>query len=251
MKPTRILWCAIAWVAMVFATGNVPAEPGYLNISGIAASDKSTPTGRALVKTAFNTKYVLTLLANGTGQLWISNSTSHLVYDPFALNAAASLWYGEPVYGIFWATNTTSHAFYRLDNADTNSAYWNYIEIDYNDYLLGFWDPFEISNGAPFGENWVTGYVRNTSRNAGQVIGSDAIFYVHDNPYDYDYVDGGGNKLFHNNGLVIRGFIAIAFNINNTSSHRTDSIAIQGAGDANLPSSEPVVTGKLMWTGRQ
>ena len=267
MKLTKIKFCTALLGVAVFAANVASAipgysVPGYFNISGTVTTDKSTATGKALVKKSFSNKEILTILANATDNSWISNKTSHLLYDPAVLNVAASQWYGEDVYGIFWATNTTTHVSYRLDNADTNTEYWSYIELDYygNSPIakLGFYDPYQLAAyGDAVGENYADRYVETMSKYSGSELGSDAILYVHDNASDFDYPDYGGDVLFdsNDNAAVIRGQITLGWNF--TSTHRTESISLQGTGDGAFYNSfggtgwyYPVIAGKAMWSGK-
>ena len=254
------MFCAAIAGALAFAANIASAVPGYFNISGTATADKYTVTTTGFNykfdKHSFSTKDVLTFLANATGQLWISNKNSHLVYDIDAYNDAASNWYGEGVHGIFWVTNTTSHAIYRLDNSDTGTTYWSYIELDYDKGTLGFWDPYNLTDNTPVGENYAENYVEVTSpyKSAGKELGSDAILYVHDNPARFDYLDYGGWVLFDNtNSLVIRGPITVTWS--NTSLHSSASISLQGSGDGYFYVSgtgyiSPVMTGKATYSGK-
>jgi hypothetical protein len=268
MKLTKTKLCTALLGVAVFAANVASAipgysVPGYFNISGTVTTDKSTATGgKALVKKSFSNKEILTILANATDNSWISNKTSHLLYDPAVLNVAASLWYGEDVYGIFRATNTTTHASYRLDNADTNTEYWSYIELDYygNNPItkLGFYDPYQLAAyGDAVGENYADRYVESQSKYSGSELGSDAILYVHDGASDFDYPDYGGDVLFdsNDNAIVIRGQITLGWNF--TSTRITESISLQGTGDGAFYNSfggtgwyYPVIAGKAMWSGK-
>ena len=176
------------------------------------------------------------------------------MYDSEPINTAASKWYGETVYGIFWATNTVSHNSYRLDNSSTNSSYWSYIELDYYDWDLGFWDPYNYIDDTPVGENYAYSEVSTLTKDSGKEIGSDAILYVHDWPYEFDYLDFGGNALFYNthNAFVIRGPINLAWS--ETASHSSESITLKGAGDGMIYVSGstyyPVMTGSAKYSGK-
>jgi hypothetical protein len=263
MKLTNILFCTALLGGAVLAANIASAQPGYFNISGTATTDKytSTTTGYkyTIEKSKFSNKDVMTLLANATGQFWISNKNSRLMYNLDAYNAAATHWYGEDVYGIFWVTNTVNHAptnYYRLDNTNTATAYWSFIELDYNDWELGFFDPFNIIDDTPVGVNSADNevYVSSPYKNSGRELGSDAILYVHDYPYDYDYLDFGASVLFDSNehAAVIRGPIIVTWN--ETSSSDSYSIFLQGAGDGVFYISGtwyyPVMTGRAMYSSK-
>jgi len=252
MKLTKIVFCTALLGVAVFAASVASAVPGYFTVSGTATTDTPTTTGTKFEKHSFATKDVLTILANATGQFWISNKNSHLLYDPDVTNTAASAWYGKTVWGIFWATNTTSHNYYRLDNPSTLSGYWSYIELDYYGWSVGFWDPYQIVGDTPVGENYAYSEVETLTKDSFKEVGSDAILYVHGDPTDFDYLDFGGNVLFdlnNTNAFVIRGPISLSWSI--TASHTSESITLKGAGDGMLAGyGQPVMTGEATYSGK-
>jgi hypothetical protein len=259
MKPTKALLCTITLGALTFAAGSVLAMPGYFNISGTATGEKvtvSTPTKyvQKFDRESFKTKDVLALLAYATGESWFTNKNSHLVYDPDVYNDSASNWYEEEVYGIFWVTNTVSHDLYRLDNASTTNSYWSFIELDYYEWELGFWIPWWYYSSA-VGINNVQSGVETMSSVKYKELGSDAILYVHDNPYYFDYANYAYGFWYNSNAAVIRGPLTITVNATPTKAKLT--ISLSGNGDGMFYDSEleetvyPVLTGKAKWSGKE
>jgi hypothetical protein len=256
MKSTKALICTLTLGALAFAAGNALAVPGEFTISGTATGEKvtvSTATKYVQVfdKQSFKNKDVLALLANGTGQSWFTNKGSHLIYQP-TYNSAASYWYEEDVSGIFWVTNTVSHDLYRLDEASTTNEYWSFIELDYYEGDLGFWSPTWYYSSA-LCENYADSVTETTSHLKVKELGSDAILYVHDYPYSFNYVNYGSYAFWYNsNAAVIRGPLTLTEELTSTSAKM--GISLSGNGDGMFYDSEadeyvyPVLTGKAKWS---
>jgi hypothetical protein len=249
---------------MAFAAGNAGAistfVPTYVDVSGTATTEQeSNPSPGVykgkLVKDSIKTKGVLALLANATGESWVSNKNSMLVFIPDAYNSDASDEYSTNIYGIFYVTNKTTHDGLRLDGYDDTGTYYSYIEFNYvgNEYYLGF---YEYESDTYIGENYADNYTENDNngKSAYKELGSDAIFYVHSNPYMYDYATWGSTVLFANNyAIVIRGPVEI--NSSRDTKKMKISGNLDGGGDGIWYDSDaseysyPVIKGKVSFNG--
>jgi len=208
-----------------------------------------------IIKHAFNTKRVLKILADATGNGWFTNKASRLAYDP-AYNEAATAWYedefenGDDVYGIFYVTNTISHDSYRLDNASTESKYWSYVEFDSmgGDWDLGFWD------NPALGENYAEGYIENEKQDtySSRVI-THGLLYIHDNPYDFDIADYPSIIFDENdNAFTIRGLAVLQYS-ENSKNEEAESFRMRGTGDGyffDSYDSYPVIKGIMEFKGK-
>jgi hypothetical protein len=257
MKSIKAMLSYTVVGMMAFAAGNARAistlVPTYVDVSGTATTEQeSNPSTNVykgkLVKDSIKTKDILALLANATGESWVSNKNSMLVFIPDAYNSDASAEYSTNIYGIFYVTNTASHDLLRLDGFD--GEYYSYIEFDYvgNGYNLGFYvsDTYDTY----IGENYADNYTENDNngKSSSKELGSDAIFYVHSNRYAHDYATYGSAVFFENDyAIVIRGPVEI------DSSRDTKKMkisgALEGAGDGIWSDSYPVIKGKVSFSG--
>jgi hypothetical protein len=265
MKSMKAVLCYSFVGMMAFAAGNAGAistlVPTYVNVSGTATTEQeSNPSPGVykgkLVKDSIKTKDILVLLANATGKSWISNKNSMLVFIPDAYNSDASAEETTNIYGIFYVTNKTTHDGLQLDGYDNTDNYYSYIEFDYlgNEYYLGFYE--SDTYDTYIGENYADNYTENDNngKSASKELGSDAIFYVHSNPYMYDYATWGSTRLFANNyAIVIRGPVEI--NSSQDTKKMKISGNLNGASDGIWYDSDaskysyPVIKGKVSFNG--
>jgi hypothetical protein len=262
MKPTKTLMCTMAVGAMIFAAGKVSATPGVVNVSGTALTQTdSHPSANIYVakvtKKSFKTKDILNLLAQGTeyyfggNQGWFTNKASQLVYDPDVLNINASANYSYDVYGIFYVTNTSTHASYALDGLDESDNYFSFVEYDSYGYEnltddgLGFWsDP-------SLGENEVTSYKENNAKSTYSATSTlHGLAYIHDNPYAFDITANPSYVFDNGKALIIRGLGTFGYSDNSTKS--TESFTMSGSGDGYFSSDDsyPVITGKVTFKAK-
>jgi len=265
MKSNKILMCALAVGAMIFAADKASAVLGVVNVSCVVLSDSNhvdvsvvpdvPGTGvykEKIIKHAFNTKRVLKILADATGNGWFTNKASRLAYDP-AYNEAATAWYedefenGDDVYGIFYVTNTTSHDVYRLDGYDEEESYYSYVEFDSYDWELGFWD------NAALGENYARSYVENDNKNTySSMDRTFGLLYIHDDPYDFDIADYPYGIFDENdNAFIIRGLGVFKYGYNSTD--ETESFHLRGSGDGyflDSYESYPAIKGIVTFKGK-
>jgi hypothetical protein len=257
MKPTKILMCAMAVGAMIFAAGKVSATLGVVNVSGTALTETdSNPSSGIYVgkvtKKSFKTKDILSLLADATTNTWFTDKKSELVYDLDAYNADATTAYNSDidVYGIFYVTNTSTHAVFRLDGVNGSSDYWSYVEFDSyngnNDFVLGF------GNDPSLGENSVTSYKENDTTGKGSSkTTQSALLYIHDNPSRFDITDNPGEIFSNDNALIIRGLGT--FSYSRTPATQNESYRLSGSGDGYFHDSTndyPVITGKVTFKAK-
>ncbi|MGA2180019.1 MAG: hypothetical protein ABSH15_10615 [Verrucomicrobiota bacterium] len=266
MKPKKILMCAMAVGAMIFAAGKVSAIPGVVNVSGTALTETdSNPSSGIFVgkvtKSSFKTKNVLNLLAQGTETYldvttngWFTNKYSELVYDPDAYNDDATVWYDneEDVYGIFYVTNTSTHASYRLDGLDIDEDYYSFVEYDSYAYAdltddgLGFWDDPSL------GENYVQSYKENDNKGTYSSKATlQGLLYIHDDPYYFDITDNPYYVFDNGKAFIIRGLGT--FNYSDNATKETESFTMSGSGDGYFESSDdsyPVITGKVTFKAK-
>ncbi len=264
MKPNKILMCALAVGTMIFAAGKASAVLGVVNVSGAVLSDTNNNnvgpdipgTGvyeGKIIKHGFNTKKVLKLLADATGNGWFTNKASRLVYDPDVYNEAATAWYNtefeydDDIYGIFYVTNTTSHDVYRLDGNDGEDGYYSYVEFDSYDWELGFWD------NPTLGENYARSFKENENNNTySSRERTFGLLYIHDDPYDFDIADYPYGIFDENdNAFIIRGLGV--FNYGYTSTNETESFHLRGSGDGYFSDSYdayPVIKGIVTFRGK-
>lgn len=247
--------------AMIFAAGKVSAIPGVVNVSGTVQSETDSINSSGVLigkvtKKSFNTKYALNLLAQATAfwfggdQGWFTNKNSELVYDPEAYNDAATTNYSFNVYGIFYVTNTSTHASYRLDGV--SEGYFSFVEFDsygferLTDDGLGFWaDP-------SLGENYVEKYKENDVKlTYSSTATLPGLLYIHNDPYDYDITDNPGELFINTSALIIRGLGTFKYSDN--SKTQTESFTLSGSGDGYFSSADdtrPVITGKVTFKSK-
>jgi hypothetical protein len=247
MKPAKTLMCAMAVGAMIFAAGKASANLGVVNVSGTALSESTnSPSPGVLVgkvtKHSFNTKYVLSLLAQATTNAWFTDKRSQLVYDPDAYNAEATTNYTMPVFGIFYVTNTSKHYVFRLDGFD-GANYWSYIEFDVWSGELGFWSDYGL------GENSVESYKDNTNtgKGSGKTI-QHGLLYIHDDPSWCDITDRPWYFFDNNNALIIRGLGT--FSDSSTRTIEKESFSLSGSGDGLLNGINVVIQGKITFKSK-
>jgi hypothetical protein len=257
MKPNKTLICVMTLGTMIFAAGKVSAIPGVVNVSGTALSETdSNPSSGVSVgkvtKHGFKTKDVLSLLADATTNAWFTDKYSQLVYDPDAYNSDASGVYPYNVYGIFYVTNTSTHAFTRLDGLDGEGYYYSYVEFDsYGFYSLwedglGFW------HDSGLGENYAESYKENENKGTYSSNATlQGLLYIHDDPYDYDITDFPGINFDNTNAIIIRGLGTFKYSDNSTT--ETELLTLSGSGDGYFSSSAdsyPVITGKVTFKAK-
>ena len=257
MKPTKTLMCAMAVGAMIFAAGKVSAvvvadNLGVINISGtvLKETDSHPSTNMYLgkvTKKSFKTKDILSLLADATGNGWFTDKGSELVYNPNAYNPEASTnGYGHTVYGIFYVTNTITHAAVRLDGLDEFNNYYSYIEFDSWDAARGFWD------NPSLGENSVNSYVENTKTGkSSDKITGHGLLYIHDDPYEFDITDFPSEVFLNDNVLIIRGLGIYQQTFNFNTITGTQKFNLSGSGDGLLNGTNNVVVqGKITFKSK-
>jgi hypothetical protein len=257
MKPTKILMCAMAVGAMIFAAGNASAVLGVVNVSGTALSETDTNPSSGVnvakvTKDGFKTKDILSLLADATGNGWFTNKGSQLVYDPDAFNAAATDEYNLlntsafSVFGIFYVTNTITHDVFQLDGVDESDNYFSYIEFDSYPGNQGFW------NDPSLGENSVrSGKADNNTGKSSSNATLHGLLYIHSDPSQYDITDFPGSVFLNNQALVIRGLGT--FSDSNNSTTQTEFFTLSGSGDgffSTLADTSPVITGIVTFKGQ-
>jgi hypothetical protein len=263
MKSTKMMMCTMAVGAMIFAAGKVSAIPGVVNVSGTVLSETDSTNSPSVfvgkvTKKSFKTKDILSLLADGTelwfggDQTWFTDKHSQLVYDPEAFNSDATSVYSFDVYGIFYVTNTSTLASYRLDGLDEGDFYYSFVEFDsygfanLTDAGLGFWhDP-------PLGENYVESFKENDVKGTYSSKATlHGLLYIHDEPYDDNITDNPSYLFGNSKALIIRGLGT--FNYSDNSKTQTESFTLSGSGDGYFTSSDdtrPVITGKVTFKSK-
>jgi hypothetical protein len=265
MKSTKILMCAMAVGTMIFAAGKVSAVPGVLTVSGTSLSETDSHPSSGIyagkvTKYGFKNKDVLNLLAQGTeywfggNQGWFTNKASQLAYDPEAFNSDATDNYPYDIYGIFYVTNTSTHASYRLDGYDDGDVYYSFVEFDSFGFYeltgeemgLGFWhDP-------GLGENYVESFKENDSKGTYSSKASlHGLLYIHDDPYYYDITDYPSSIFDNSHALIIRGLGT--FNYSDNSTTQTESFTVSGSGDGYFSDSDDsyqVISGKVAFKSK-
>ena len=265
MKSTKILMCAMAVGAMIFAAGKVSAVPGVVTVSGTSLSETDSNPSSGIhagkvTKKSFKTKDILSLLADGTessfggDQTWFTDKHSLLAYDPEAFNSDATDNYPYDIYGIFYVTNTSTHASYRLDGYDDGDVYYSFVEFDSFGFYeltgegmgLGFW------HDAGLGENYVESFKENDNKDTYSSKATlHGLLYIHDDPYDYDITDNPSSIFGNSHALIIRGLGT--FNYSDNSTTQTESFTVSGSGDGYFSDSDDsyqVITGKVMFKSK-
>jgi len=146
---------------------------------------------------SFNNKYIYALIsnavANAYGNLGTNLTSTNLPADgyiAFNVNGADNPGYPDGgSRGTFYVTNK-SGLFYLLSGWDKTNGYYSFIELD--NANLDFSDNFGGSSSG--------GYRYKTNKGTYTVMGP-SVFYVHDNPYQYD--DGDYPGVIFNNYTAI------------------------------------------------
>lgn len=233
-RPKVFALAAIAATA-IFSVNQASASMGAVNISGTIALelDNVTNTSETMItKTvSFKNSDALALLANATGNSWFTNRGSQLVYDPDVYNAEASAWYSNDVYGIFWVTNTITKDYFQLDGP-SEFGYFSYVELDFAPWTLGTSAAGFLNDNGIFTGKYVVSPYQYSSK----ILGN-ATFYIHDNPYAFDYPDNLGTVVFNNDfAVVITGTMTYNFSYRPYSSipnyySSRNSFSLKGSGD--------------------
>jgi hypothetical protein len=251
MKPIKTLICVMTMGTMIFAAGKASASLGVVNVSGTALSESTnSPSPGVLVgkvtKHSFNTKYVLSLLAQATTNTWFTDKRSQLVYDPDAYNAEATTNYNNaltmPVFGIFYVTNTSTHAVFRLDGFD-GANYWSYVEFDAQPGERGFWSDPNL------GENTATSGTQNKNTDKSSLKTTQhGLLYIHDNQLAYNITDFPGINFDNDNAIIIRGLGV--FSDSSTPTMETESFSLGGSGDGMFSGDDVVIQGKITFKSK-
>ena len=227
---------------MIFAAGKASASLGMVNVSGTALSESTnSPSPGVLVgkvtKQSFNTKDILSLLAAATTNAWFTDKKSELVYDPDAFNAIATSNYTFTVFGIFYVTNTSTHAVFRLDGFD-GANYWSYVEFDAQPGERGFWSDPNL------GENTATSGTQNKNTDKSSLKTTQhGLLYIHDNQLAYNITDFPGINFDNNNAIVIRGLGT--FSDSSTPTMEKESFSLGGSGDGMFSGDDVIIQGKV------
>jgi hypothetical protein len=266
--PKVSILAAIAAVA-IFSANKVSAVPGPVNISATATFEVDTLVGNpatsetfAAKKETLNNAKILTLLQTAVENnlpdagdaTWFTDRGTQLVYDPDAINTNASISYGNSIYGIFWVTNKLEQRGFQLDGLDGSGYYWSLVELDFAPLALGFSLDGELNqNSASSGK-----YVASPYQYSAKMIGN-ATFYIHDNPYDYDYplnFDSAALDLppSQNYSVVLNGPITYSYSYSfdsKTGLYKARvSFSIKGSGDGiwndgSFDDIQPVFSGSV------
>lgn len=248
MKPIKTLICVMTMGTMIFAAGKASANLGVVNVSGTALSESTNSSSPGVfvgkvTKHGFNTKYVLSLLAQATANAWFTDKHSQLVYDPDAFNAIATSNYTFTVFGIFYVTNTSTLAVFRLDGFD-GANYWSYVEFDARPGERGFWrDP-------NLGENTATSGTQNNNTDKFSFKTTQhGLLYIHDNQFAYNITDFPGVNFDNDNAIVIRG-LGTSSNSGMFTGTESESFKLSGSGDGMFSGDDVVIQGKMSFKAK-
>jgi hypothetical protein len=248
----RIIASAVVMAMAVLLPGRTAAAPNpfllNLTVSGTMEVQTNFDTTNKTESDVdiskvmtFNTKYVYRLIsnavANAYGNLGTNLTPTNLPADGYiAFNIRG---YDNPDgdgNGTFYVTNKSGF-YYPLSGYDTNSQYYSFIEFDDND--------FDFNHGFGYAENGSTSDKTGVGK---YTIMQPSVFYVHDDPYEYD--DAENTRTVFNNymALEVRSNIKALWTMtNNLNTANTDTTSGGACGTVVINGSgrTSVLTGKI------
>jgi hypothetical protein len=258
MKIFKTTLCTVALMVVAI----LPSKADFVMNASVTAGIQKTYTIESNTATtatvSINNKYIYTLVSNAVANVtnWAGGAIAptnlpadgYIAYSPYAQNATS-------VMGVFYATNK-SGLYFSLSGVDTNGQYYSWIELDSVNFyyaFLGHPTPsmFYFANvyigwagdaGGPFGG--IASYHLNSKTKGVETATSTAVFYVHDDPYNYDDAhnplilfgnnlnQGDGDDLqgVNGNAIEVRGILTATEAVTSTDAI-ISSLTITGPGN--------------------
>ncbi len=256
MKTLKAILCAVALMATAILTSKADFVMNASVTAGVQKAFTIESNTATTVTASINNKYIYTLISNAVATVtnWAGGAIAptnlpadgYIAYSPYAQNATS-------VMGVFYVTNK-SGLYFSLSGVDTNGQYYSWIELDSVNFyyaFLGHPSFFYFANvyigwagdaSGPFGG--IASYHLNSKTNGVETATSTAVFYIHDDPYNYDDAhnplilfgnnlnQGDGDDLqgLNGNAIEVRGILTATEAV--TSSNAIiSSLSITGSGN--------------------
>jgi hypothetical protein len=248
MKRLIVLAASLAMAAVLLpgkaaATGN----PYMLNLVVSGTTEMSTNLSNGTTNKTevdifksttmtFNNKYIYNLVsnavANGYDDLGTNLTGTTLPADGYiAFNAFGTTPLFNEANGVFYVTNKSGF-YHPLSGRDATNGYYSFMELDSSSF--DFDDGFDAA---------ATGDVSDKTEKGTITLTEPATFYVHDNPYQYDFQDHPDVVNDNEMAIEIRCSIKAALTVSYTSNFENITYVAFPVSSIGTGSGNAVVSG--------